>query len=148
DAAQVADVPQVLGDGEVRVEAERLREIPGLGSRRPRRLPEDLGESAGRPHDAGQDLEDRALPRAVGADEAEDLALLDLEADAADRLQRAVALPEVDDPDGGHRVGRAGHWLPSTRISPSAGIPGLANPTAPRSWSFTPTTSLTRSSRK
>src|SRR4029079_6116561 len=95
-----------------------------------------------------------------------DLAFGDLEADAANRLDRAVALPELVHAQGrvrvparrhgrgdsaggaGHRFRAAGHTLPSTRISPSAGIPGLAKPTAPRSPSFTPTTCFTRSSRK
>src|SRR5262249_5670606 len=40
-----------------------------------------------------------------------------------------------------------GH-VPDTRISPSAGMPGLANPVPSFSWSLTPTTCFTRSSRK
>src|SRR5262249_57770041 len=105
-----------------------------------------------------------------GRDEPEDLAFVDMEAVSATRLGVAVLLPEIlhlDGRPGGRRpslaVGPAiaygdhfagGHfedlWAgqesPSTRTSPSAGIPGLANPMASLSCSLTPTTCFTRSS--
>jgi hypothetical protein len=51
-----------------------------------------------------EDLDRRRLSRAVRAEQAEDLALLDLEADASQRLVIAVRLAQVDDADGCHRA--------------------------------------------
>src|SRR5438034_705792 len=59
----------------------------------------------GREH-AAEDLEGGGLPRAVRADEPEDLADGDLEVDPANGLDRAVALIEPPDPDG--HLGRHG----------------------------------------
>ena len=49
-----------------------------------------------------EDLDRGRLARAVRAEQAEDLAALDLEADPADRLELAVRLAEVSDADRGH----------------------------------------------
>src|SRR5262249_32138296 len=92
---QVARVAEVFGDGEVRVQAEGLRQIAGLRPSLPRRTAEDLGRATACLHDSGEDLEGGRLARAIGTDETEDLALADLEADAAHGVDRAVALPEV-----------------------------------------------------
>src|SRR5262249_43816269 len=151
DAPQVARVAEVFPDREIGIEAERLREIARLRSSLARRPAEDLGAAARRFHDPGENLKRGRLAGAVGPDEAEDLSLADLEADPAHGIERVVTLPQISQRDrrGRHRrPRRAGHSLPSTRISPSAGIPGLAKPVAPFSCSFTPTTCLTRSSRK
>src|SRR5438477_7004905 len=97
----------------------------------------------------------------------EDLALLDVERQMPDGLDRAVPFREIDDADGGfvdvergelargeglhlgrHERLEVGHVWPDTRISPSAGMPGFANPTAPLIRSLMPTTCFTRSSRK
>ena len=43
-------------------------------------------------HDAGEDLERGGLARAIGADQAEDLAVADFEIDAAHGLHGAVVL--------------------------------------------------------
>src|SRR5207248_7091961 len=62
----------------------------------------------------------RRLPRAVRAEQPEDLALLDLEADPAERLERAIRLVEIADRD--RAQGR------STRHIPPAGNGGSAPP--------------------
>ncbi len=163
-AAQVAEIADVLHHGQVRIEAEGLREIPGVLAGVARGLAEDLRHAAAGLHHARQHLERAGLAGAIRADQAEDLALGDLEADAAHRFEAAVALDETVDADRRrrtgrrrlrrhrlqrhcHRVARAGQ-LPPTRISPSAGMPGFAKPTAPFNCTFTPTTCFTRSSRK
>src|SRR5262249_4403721 len=118
----------------------------------PRGLSEQRRGPGGRLHDAAEDLEGRGLAGAVRADQTEDLARTHVEIDAADRLDGPVALGQRADLDRrsrlAHRRACRGHSSPSTRISPSAGMPGLAKPTAPRSRSLTPTTCFTRSSRK
>ena len=168
NAAQVAAVADVFGDGEVGIEAEGLGEVAGLRAHLARGPAEDVGDAGGRFHHAGENLEGRGLARAIGADEAEYLARLDCKADAAHGLERAVALGEaasfngwriadahcgvaIDSPvwsRGDHLWLTFGHVLPSTRTSPSTGIPGLANPKPDFNCSLTPTTCLTRSSRK
>ena len=50
----------------------------------------DLGAAAGRLGDAREDLEQRDLARAVAADDADDLALLDLEGDVLERPEVSV----------------------------------------------------------
>src|SRR5262249_9449114 len=123
--------------------------------------------AAGRLHDAAQNLKHRAFAGSVRSDQTKDLTVKNGEVDTAYRLHGTVILPEtghLDDGfaslDSGARVRAAGescrHWIlfsvgqrsPETRISPSADMPGLANPRAPLSCSFTPTTCFTRSSRK
>ncbi len=49
-----------------------------------------------------EDLDGRRLARAVRAEEAEDLAALDVEVDPAHRLERAVRLAQAADGDGAH----------------------------------------------
>ena len=67
---------------------------------------------------------------------------------ARGRSPRAPSVPRNGIRDG-HLLNRpAGQTSPWTRISPSDGMPGLANPMAPLSSSLTPTTCFTRSSRK
>jgi hypothetical protein len=61
-----------------------------------------------------EDLDGRRLARAVGAEEAEDLAPGDVEVDAADRLELAVGLAQVSDQDGG----RIAHCGPQTMTRP------------------------------
>ena len=46
NAAQIADVADVLGDAEIRIEAERLREVAGLEAGLARRAAEDFAEPA------------------------------------------------------------------------------------------------------
>src|SRR5439155_16938357 len=66
-----------------------------------------------------EDLDRRRLAGAVRAEQAEDLALLDLEADPAQRLLAAVPLAQILDEDRGHR---------STTTTPAAGNGGSAPP--------------------
>src|SRR5204862_4335082 len=147
---QLAGVPQILGRAQIRVEAERLGQVADLLARQPGRLPEQRGGPGRGLHHAPEDLERRRLTGAVGPDEAEDLSGVDVEVDPAHGLQRPVALRQRTgaDREAHRRAWRAGHVAPSTRISPSAGMPGLANPSPLRSRSLTPTTCFTRSSRK
>ena len=168
-AAQIADVADVFGDGEIGIETEGLREIAGVRAGFARGTAENLGRAGGGFHDAREDLKRGGFARAIGSDQAEDFAVADVEVDAAHGLERAVALPEIANANcrglrrlapsrsaaagsgfGGQSLMNlpAGQVSPCTRISPSAGMPGLANPNAPLSWSFTPTTCFTRSSRK
>jgi len=55
-----------------------------------------------------EDLDGRRLPRAVRAEDGDDLALLDLQVESAHGLQRAVRLPQPPDRDDGlaHRKSR------------------------------------------
>src|SRR5437667_10295055 len=156
-APQLADVAEVLRHAQVRVEAEHLREVADVRPRPSRRLTEQLGGAGRRLHHAAEDLERRGLPRAVRPDEPEDLARSHVEVDATHRLEGSIPFGQRVRADGDVRRGalrthrracRVGQSPPSTRISPSAGIPGLAKPTALLSRSFTPTTCFTRSSRK
>ena len=64
NAAQIADVADVFGDGEVRIEAEGLRQIAGVRARFAGRHAEDLGGAGGGLHDARRGSERwRSCPR-------------------------------------------------------------------------------------
>src|SRR6266511_5241666 len=68
-----------------------------------------------------EDLHRRCLARAVRAEQAEDLTLCDVEINSAQRLVRAVRLPQVADEDRGHSSRK---WTPagdrkSTRLNSS-----------------------------
>src|SRR5437588_334464 len=146
-APQLADVAQVLRHAEVLIEAERLREVADVLARLSRRLTEQIGGAGRRLHHAAQDLERRGLSRDIRPDEPEDLARPHVQVDAPHRLDGAVALGQRASADrdarGCHRRACCvGQSPPSTRISPSAGMPGFAKPTALLSRSFTPTTCL------
>ena len=151
NAAQIADVADVFRDGEIGIEAEGLRQIAGLRTRFARRVAEDFRRAGGRLHHAGQDLKRGRLARAVGADQAEDLAVFDFEIDAAHgfhgrrsasrdrergrqcvwtRRRQRSETPEMESAIVICLNRPAGHVSPWTRISPSAGMPGLANPNA------------------
>ena len=89
-------VEQLLG-GQVVVEVRVLGQVAdaapdGDVADRPA---EDLGVAAGRKHQLHQQLQRGRLAGAVGAEEAEDLAGLDLERQAIERAVRARA-PEAD----------------------------------------------------
>ena len=95
------------------------------GLARPRRVPaghrlaahDDL--AAGRRDHAGEDLDQRRLAGAVVADQADDLADVDVQADAAERVDVAVGLRDVAELDQvlGHSA-----CLPAGRCRP--GCPG------------------------
>ena len=62
-----------------------------------------------------EDLDRRRLAGAVRAEQAEDLALLDLEVDAAHRLERAVRLPQAADGDRASRSVQLDERVPARR---------------------------------
>ncbi len=86
EAVQMALVAQVLGDGQLLVEARGLEydadrgpDRAGLGRDV---VPEDARRARRRGEQGRQDAEERALPAPVGAEESEDLPARDLEVDA------------------------------------------------------------------
>jgi hypothetical protein len=64
--------------------------------------PVDRRAAAGRRHVAGEDLQRGRLPRAVGAEEADDLPLLYFEADAVDGQRLSVSLGQLS--NSNHRA--------------------------------------------
>ena len=140
-APQLADVAQVLGHAQVRVQAERLGEIAHVLARRARRSAEQLGLAGGGLHHAAQDLERRGLARPVRPDEPEDLAHLHLEVDAAHRLGGAVALGQAPRPDRGcGRLARPAHrgtltGAPGARATPRPRRGSPRRPACPASRS-------------
>src|SRR6185369_4278612 len=113
----------------------------------------------------GQNLKRRRFSGAVRTNQPKDFSRPDVERDPSYGLELAVVLAQIDHAE--RRSGRGfrcvrrtegggiysdrrfpfGH-VPVTRISPSAGMPGFANPVPSFNCSFTPTTCFTRSSRK
>ena len=95
---------EVLSHGEFFVERERLRHIadahPRRHAARVHRRAEQLRRAAGRLQQAGEHFHRRRFAAAVAAEEAENLALLDGEADVIDRGEVAEALGEVVRLDG------------------------------------------------
>ena len=76
----------------------------------------DLGGAVRRLRDPGQDLQQRALPRSVAADDSDHLALADFEVDVAQRPEQIVALigtptatqePGRSTDQGGERVAQS-----------------------------------------
>ena len=106
DAAQAQREGQVVLDGLERVERVVLkhhRDVPVLRV-------QVVDDAAVDRHLAGRDLleagdhpEQRRLAAARGADEHDELTVLDLDRDAVHHLQRAVVLLHVADADVGHR---------------------------------------------
>ena len=86
--AQRADEIQELFRREVIVEVGALGQVadPALGRQARHRQPQHLGAPAGREDEAHQHLEGGGLAGAVGAQEPEDLAAMDVEADVFHRL--------------------------------------------------------------
>lgn len=76
--------------------AEGLGQIASLGARLARRFAKHFGRSPRGFHHARQNLKGRGLAGTVGTDKAEDFAFTDIEADPSNRLERAVALPQVE----------------------------------------------------
>ena len=113
DALDAGGNAQVVAAAEVRVEVGRLKggadpgtcgdEIPGLG------CAEEPEAPARRVDDAHEHPDGGGLAAPVGAQEAEDLALLDGDGDLVHRKHRvgatgAVALGELERFDDGHRI--------------------------------------------
>src|SRR6185437_15263895 len=86
-------------------EAEELCEVAERlpGGERAGGRPRHLGAAARRPDEAAGDLDERRLPRAVRAEQPDELARLDGQIDAGQRLHPPVALLEARDAqDGSH----------------------------------------------
>ena len=83
DLRQRAEEVERLPAGEVAREAVIFRQIADAGERRlvPDRLAEHRPLGVRRPHDGHHDLDQRALARAVGPEQAEDLAATDVHLD-------------------------------------------------------------------
>ena len=62
-------------DGEIRIEAERLRQIAGVRAGFPGGHAEDFRSAGGGLHNSGEDLERGGLPGAIRADQSEDFAI-------------------------------------------------------------------------
>src|ERR1051326_4013169 len=92
---QVTDVAKILRHTQIRIETERLREVPGWGAHGASRLAEDRGDAAGCFHYTGENLERRSLAGAIRSNHAEDLTSVDGEADAANRLRWSIRLVQV-----------------------------------------------------
>ena len=104
DAVELGVDAEVLFDGEVGVAGERLGNDADHAANRIGILGHivagDDGLAAGEGNQRGHHADQRALARAVGAEQAEDLALGDREADALDGFKVAVALDDVLDRNG------------------------------------------------
>jgi hypothetical protein len=97
-------------------EAEQLGEVAelGVGGGRPGRAAADLHGARARPHEAACDLDERGLSGAVRTQQSEQLAALDLEIDAAQRLHRAVGLAQARDREGSGHL-RQGSQAPNRK---------------------------------
>ena len=101
-----------LGDGEIRLDTRRLEHDAdallhgALAAGRVEAEHRDVAAVARAI--ALQDLDGRRLPGAVGTEQREDLALVDGQVDAGDRLQLAVRLAQPADHDGRRTVPRGG----------------------------------------
>ena len=101
-AVQLGEEDELVEDLHLGVEAPLLRQVaPGLVREIPVRAAAPGNRPGVRPQDVQHDAHGRRLAGAVGAQEAEDLARLDLERDALEGLDLAEAL--------GHRVDDEGH---------------------------------------
>src|SRR3972149_1006383 len=107
-SAYPSDEVEVLPRGEVRRRRLDLGHDPDEGLHA-QGLPddvdaEDAGVSRARPELAREDPEERRLPRAVRAEESEELPRLDREVDASEGLRPVVALPQAEGLDRGHEA--------------------------------------------
>ncbi len=111
-AAQVREVGDRVGPGQPVVQVEFAREVadPPMDRHRIDRGldPEDFGPAAGRADEVEQDAHGRRLARAVGPEEAEDLALGDLEIEFGDAAMLAVRLGQLLRADDLGHARRAG----------------------------------------
>ena len=98
-APKIADIADVFRDGEIRIQAEGLRQIPGVRAGFAGRHPEHFRRAGGGLHNSGEDLERSGLPCAVRADQSEDFAIPDFEIDAPNGIQDTVLFPEIANSD-------------------------------------------------
>ena len=105
DAVEPGVNANILGAGELGVAGHVLRNHSNRGAHRVGVandiVPGHDRRAAGGRHQRGQHADERALAGAVGSEQAEDLAALDLEADVIHRQQRAETLADAFDVDGG-----------------------------------------------
>ena len=116
NAVAAGEEVEVLPDPHVVVDAERVGHVADGPAHRVRLAPDavaaDLRVARGGHEQRREHLERRGLARAVGPDEPEDLALLDLEVDARHGHRAPVALDQPDRPD------RDAHLtVPSSRLT-------------------------------
>src|SRR5205823_12664280 len=95
NAAQIADVANVLVHGKVWIQTERLGEVASRGTCLTRGSAKNVGNASAGFHDAGEDLEGRSLPGAVRTDQAENLTFAYFEVDATNGFNSAVAFQEM-----------------------------------------------------
>ena len=111
-AVEPALVQEVLDDRELGVEARVLENHPDAlsdGVRIPQGVPaQERDPSAGGGHERGEDLEQRGLPAAILAQDAENLAPADGERDPFQRDVRAIGVVEILGDDRGRLGLRAG----------------------------------------
>jgi hypothetical protein len=92
----------------------------------------DLGAALGLVHQAGEDVDERRFPCAIGAEQAEDLAAGHVEADPVERaLAALIGLAEVLDADRGLGHG-AGHTLVAAGCNPFRWVDPLPSSSFPR----------------
>src|SRR5262249_43918780 len=109
---------EVLQHGHAREDAAPLRRVgdadrgDGVTGHRLDLAPLEHDPPAARRDDARDRAQRRGLAGAVGADQRDDLALVDLDRDALERLDRAVVRVDLlDDEDGALAVGLRGHGV-------------------------------------
>ena len=138
-AVEVCAEQDVLVTGHVLVRGVLLRDDahvpPDVGRLRADVETADRGLAGGRPHHRREDVDGRALTRAVGPQEPEDFALLDLEAHVVDGLELAEALRDPVDLDD--RVGSvAVSALCCSAIIRSTTSSSSSAAWAKRAWAF------------
>ncbi|MFT3787814.1 MAG: hypothetical protein QM770_16860 [Tepidisphaeraceae bacterium] len=105
EAEQVAVMHEVFAGGQLRVEGGRLKDdadrSPHAGRVGDDVRAEHLRGAGGGLHQRREDTEQRALARAVRAEQCEDLAGANLEAHAGEHAAVAVAMADVEDLEGG-----------------------------------------------
>ena len=144
DPVQAGRVAQVLAPGQVRVEADRVREVADaaldLERAAGRVEPDDAGLALGRLGQPEEHQDRRRLAGAVLAEQAEDLAGLDLEIEMVDGDEVAVGLGQAAGPDRGARpvVASRGRGAPGRDRDrqraagrPSCGSAGWRAPSSP-----------------
>ena len=82
---------------------------PHFERRRDNVVAEDDGGARGRPHQRGQDAQQRRLARAVRAEQSEDRAARDVERQAIDRADSRLSAPGVQLDEIADSNGRFGH---------------------------------------
>ena len=98
-ATQFTHVPQVLGNTQIVIKTEHLRQIADVGACFAGRPSQNGYFTARRLHHTAENLKDGALAGSIRADQTEDLALSNGKVDAADSLDRTVVLRETGNPN-------------------------------------------------